>query len=183
MTFYDVHKQLLAGLLAASLGAQAVAAEPGKSLTLFDAMKDTVVPKTQVIWDITNAAQDDMGNVTADALKAGDWAKISGAARESSRAVRNLLAQPRVVTAPPGIKIQGEGAPGAFGAREVQQTIDANPAAFVAFEKQLLAAMNGIVTATKARDAEKVGSLAGELDGICEACHKVFWYPQQAPRK
>ena len=169
--------------MAASFGAQVAAAEPGKSLTLFEAMKDTVVPKTQVIWDITNAAQDDMGNVTANALKSGDWSKIASAARESSQAVRNLLAQPRVIAAPPGKKIQGEGTPGAFGAREVQKTIDANPAAFAAFSKQLLAAMDGIVAATKARDAPRVGSLAGDLDEICEACHKVFWYPQQAPPK
>ena len=175
-----LRRQMLAALMAASVGAQAAAAEPGKSLTLFEAMKDTVVPKSQVIWDITNAAQDDMGNVTAKALKEGDWTRIAGAARETSEAVRNLLTQPRVVAAPPGKKIQGEGTPGAFGAQEVQRTIDANPAAFVAFSKKLLAAMDGIVAATKARDASKVGSIAGDLDGICEACHKVFWYPQQA---
>jgi len=181
MNFYNVRKQMCAALIAASVCALATAADPAKSLTLFEAMKDTVVPKTQVIWDITNAAQDDVGNVSAKALKAGDWAKIASAAQATSGAMRSLLAQQRVIAAPPGKKIQGEGTPGAFGAREVQKTIDASPAAFAAFSKQLLAAMDGIVAATKARDAAKVGSVAGELDGICEACHKVFWYPQQAP--
>jgi cytochrome c556 len=170
-------------LIAAAIAAQVGAAEPVKSLTLFEAMKDTVVPKTQVIWDITNAAQDDMGNVTAKALKPGDWTKIANAAQESGQAMRKLLAQHRVIAAPNGKKIQGEGAPGAFGAGEVQQTIDANPTAFAAFGKQLLTAMDGIVAATKARNAVKVGSIAGDLDGICEACHKVFWYPSQSPPK
>jgi hypothetical protein len=181
MNTHNLRRQMLATLLVASFGALAAATEPGKPLTLFEAMKDTVVPKSQVIWDITNAAQDDTGNVTAKALKAGDWAKIASAARESSQAVRSLLAQSRVVAAPPGRKIQGEGTPGAFGAREVQQTIDANPAAFAAFAKQLLAATDGMVAATKAHDAPRIGTLAGDLDEICEACHKVFWYPKQAP--
>jgi hypothetical protein len=180
----DRLRRTLTTLIAVSLGAHAAAAEPGKSLTLLEAMKGTVAPKSQVIWDITNAAQDDLGNVTAKALKAGDWGRIADAAGDTSQAVRNLLTQPRVVAAPPGKKIQGEGTPGAFGAAEVQRTIDANPAAFVAFSKQLLTAMDGIVAATKARDAVKVGSIASDLDGICEACHKVFWYPQQvSPHK
>ena len=184
MNIDTLRRPLLAALLAVSCGALAAAAAPSKPLTLFEAMKDTVVPKTQIIWDITNAAQDDTGNVTAQALKAGDWGKIASAARESSEALHNLLAQSRVLAAPPGRKIQGEGTPGAFGAHEVQQTIDANPAAFAAFAKQLQTTMDGMVAATKAHDAPKVGTLAGDLDEICEACHKVFWYPKQAaPRK
>jgi hypothetical protein len=181
MKFETLGRQILAALIVASFAAQAAAAQPGKSLTLFEAMKNTVVPQSQVVWDITNAAQDDEGNVTAQALKAGDWARLASAARATSGAMQNLLAQPRVIAAPPGRKIQGEGTPGAFGAREVQQTIDANPAAFAAFAKQLLAAMDGIVAATTARNAVKVGSIAGELDEICETCHKVYWYPKQAP--
>jgi hypothetical protein len=180
MNIDRLRRQALTALMAASLGAHAAAAEPGKSLTVFEAMKATVAPQSQVIWDITNAAQDDVGNVTAQALKDGDWTRIANAARETSQAVRNLLSQPRVLAAPPGKKIQGEGTPGAFGAQEVQRTIDANPAAFAAFSKRLLTAMDSIVAATKARDASKVGSIAGDLDGICESCHKVFWYPQQA---
>jgi hypothetical protein len=184
MNIEKLRRPVFAALLAVSCGALIAAAALAKPLTLLEAMKDTVVPKSQVIWDVTNAAQDDTGNVTAKALKAGDWAKIASAAHESSEAMRNLLAQPRVLAAPPGRKIQGEGTPGAFGAREVQQTIDANPAAFAAFAKQLQTTMDGMVAATKARDAPKVGTLAGDLDEICEACHKVFWYPKQAaPRK
>jgi Cytochrome C' len=180
MKIDTLHRRIVATLMAASFGAHAAAAEPGKSLTVFEAMKDTVVPKSQVIWDITNAAQDDVGNVTAQALKDGDWTRIANAARATSEAVRNLLSQPRAVAAPPGKKIQGEGTPGAFGAGDVQRTIDANPAAFAAFSRKLLTAMDSIVAATQARDASKVGSIAGDLDGICEACHKVFWYPHQA---
>jgi hypothetical protein len=180
MNIDRLRRQMLAALMAASFGAQAVAAEPGKSLTLLEVMKNTVAPKTQVIWDITNAAQDDLGNVTAKALKEGDWARIANAARETNQAVRILLTQPRIIAAPPGKKIHDEGTPGAFGAQQVQRAIDANPAAFAAFSKKLQAAMDGIVAATEARDASKLGSIAGDLDGICEACHKVFWYPQQA---
>ena len=73
MNIDKLRKPILIALMAASLGALAAAAQADKPLTLFEAMKDTVVPKTQVIWDITNAAQDDVGNVTAGALKAGDW--------------------------------------------------------------------------------------------------------------
>jgi hypothetical protein len=183
MTSTVIRRRIFATLLFASLGAQTVAAEPGRHLTLFQAMKDIVVPKTQVIWDITNAAEDDLGNVTANALKPGDWGRIAGGARAASGALRDLLAQPRVIAAPPGRKIQSEGAPGAFGAREVQQAIDGDPAAFAVFAKQLLIAFDGINAAAKVRDAVQVGSLAGQLDGICEACHKVFWYPPQATGK
>lgn len=46
---------------------------------LRDLMKDVVAVQAQVVWDISNEAQDDDGNPDASKLTLGDWAKIADA--------------------------------------------------------------------------------------------------------
>ena len=89
----------------------------------------------------------------------------------------------RVVVAAPGVKLDGEGNPGAFGAKQVQAAIDANPAAFRAFSQALAESMDQVVSAAKTKDAVKLFNAAGGLDEVCENCHLQFWYPgEKAPR-
>jgi hypothetical protein len=146
---------------------------------LHDLMKDVVAVQAQVVWDVSNEAQDEDGNPDASKLAAGDWTKIADAG-EKVRQVAQMLGQSEnVVVAAPGVKLEGEENPGSWGAKQVQASIDANPAQFRAYSKALAASMEQIAAAAKTRNAAKLADVAGALDQVCETCHEKFWYPQQ----
>jgi hypothetical protein len=166
---------LVGGLLAASAYA---ADAPGPNL--HDLMKNIVAVQTQVIWDVGNNAQDDKGNPDASKLKAADWSKAADAAGQVKAAALTLAKAPHVMAAAPGQKIDGEGkTPGAYGAKQVQKAIDANPKVLQAFAQQLSASMDELVVAARAKDAKKFFDVSGRLDEECEGCHTQFWYPDE----
>jgi hypothetical protein len=76
-------------------------------------------------------AQDDQGNPDA-------WDKIAIASGKVKQAAPSLAQADRVMAAAPGQRVDGEGNPGAFGAKQVQHVIDANPKAFRAFAQALV---------------------------------------------
>ena len=61
----------------------------------------------------------------------------------------------------------------------IQGYIDANPAAFRAFAAAQAQHADKLAEAAKAHDAATAGELVAGLDGVCEACHSKFWYPEQ----
>lgn len=165
------------GLMVAGVcAADKAAAAPN----LHELMKNVVAIQAQVIWDVGNNAQNEAGDPDPSKMKPADWAKVATAAGKVKAASHALATAPHVMAAAPGQKIDGEGGtPGAFGAREVQKAIDANPKVFQAFAQQLTRSMDELVAASKARDAKKLFDVSGRLDQECEACHVQFWYPDE----
>ena len=165
------------GLMVAS----AYAADPAPATPyLHDLMKKVVAVQTQVIWDVGNNAQNDKGDPDPSKLKPADWAKLSGAAGKVKDALQTLAKADKVTVAGAGQKIDGEGGtPGAFGAKEVQKAIDANPKVFKAFATQLSGSMDELLAAVKVKNAQKMFDVSGRLDQECEGCHQQFWYPDE----
>lgn len=175
-----------AGLLCVSAYAadqKPAPAAAGKSPNLHELMKNVIAPQAQVIWDLGNNAQDDQGNLDPKKLKPADWAKFTSAATKTKQAAQTLATADHVMAAAPGQKIDGEGNPNAFGAKEVQKTIDAQPKAFAAFAQQLVVSMDKVLDGAAKHDAAKLAEVSGELDQLCESCHTQFWYPQQKAPK
>jgi cytochrome c556 len=163
-------------LVASAYAAQSAAPAPN----LHELMKNVVAIQTQVIWDVGNNAQDDAGNPDPSKMKPADWTKVATAAGKVKDALQKLATAPHVMSAAPGQKISGEGeSPGAFGAKEVQKAIDANPQAFKAFAIQLSGSMDELIAAAKAKDTRKLFDVSGRLDQECEGCHVQFWYPDE----
>ncbi len=167
---------LTAGLAIACASAAENAAPPN----LHELMKNVVAVETQAIWDVTNNAMNDNGDPDPSKIKPADWARLSDAAGKVKAAAQKLATAPHVMAAAPGQKIEGEGsAPGAFGAKEVQKAMAANPKAFQGFAQQLAGSMDEIVIGSKTKNARKVFDVSLRLDQECEGCHKLFWYPNQ----
>jgi cytochrome c556 len=164
-----------AAMLIATREVHSAAAPPD----LHELMKNIVAVQTQVIWDVGNKAQDDQGNPDASRLAAGDWSKIVDAGGKVRQVAQTLAQSDRFLAAAAGVKIDGEGNPGALNAQQVQAALDENPAAFRDLSKALAASMDQIIAAAKARDAAKLFDVSGALDQVCENCHVKFWYPEQ----
>jgi cytochrome c556 len=171
-------KRLAFALGFALAGTSTFSAE-APSPNLHNLMKNVIAVQAQVIWDIGNRAQDDHGDVDPKKLTAADWAKMSAAADKVKQAAQSLASAAHVAAAAAGQKLQDEGNPGAFGAADVQKVLDAQPKVLNAMAQALVNSMDQIQGAIARRDGRKVGSVSGDLDEVCEACHKVFWYPNQ----
>jgi hypothetical protein len=62
---------------------------------------------------------------------------------------------------------------------ETQQRIDTTHAAFVQFARNLQDAGLKALAAIDAKDAGALMDAGGQIDEACEACHVVYWYPNQ----
>lgn len=170
---------IFAGFGGVSLFALAVLSSHAANspLTLNDAMKDVIAPQTQIVWDVGNKAMNDKGDADGSKLTDDDWKQIIAAGNEVSASIKALAGSDHLKAAQPGVKIQSEGNPGAWGAADVQKAIDADPKGFKVQAMKLAAAVDATVAAAKARDAQSLQDNSNQIDGICEDCHKQYWYP------
>lgn len=146
-------------------------------LTVNEAMKDVIAPQTQIVWDVSNMAIDDKGDADGSKLTDDDWKKIIAAGDRVSARLKALAGADHLKVAQPGVKIQSEGNPGAWGAADVQKAIDADPKGFKNQAIKLAAALDATVAAAKAHNAQLLQDSSNQIDGICEDCHKQYWYP------
>jgi cytochrome c' len=155
------------------------ASAAGAHPNLHQMMDKVVRVQTQIIWDVSNNLLDDNGNPKASKLSPTDWNNIASASEKVLAVMTTLASSDHVMAAAPGEKIEGEGNPDAFTAKQVQALLDKNPAAFKAFAKQMAGSMTEINSAAKSKNATKLNDVAGRIDQECEGCHTVYWYPNQ----
>jgi hypothetical protein len=156
----------------------AVAADAPKA-NLQLTMLTKVNPQGLALWDITNNATGDDGLIDAKLMKPADWTTLMELGKSLEEGGKALASSSGVIAAPPGAKLQDEGNPGASTAADVQRYLDAKPGEFRKHALTLQKTGAKVVQAAKTHDVNAVGEVANALDGVCEDCHVVFWYPQQ----
>lgn len=62
----------------------------------------------------------------------------------------------------------------------IQQRLDTGHEQLVGFASALREVSLKLVEAADKRDAAAITDLGGTLDDVCEACHTVFWYPDNS---
>jgi hypothetical protein len=164
-----------AGLVVAAAGSAADSAKANLQLT----MVSKVNPNGLALWDVTNNALDDSGNLDRKKINAATWNKLLEIGKALEDAGRTLAVSNGVLAASPGAKLQDEGNAGASKVADVQRYLDAKPAEFRKHALALQKTGTGIVEAVGKHDVKKLSELSNALDEVCEACHVVFWYPQQ----
>lgn len=168
-----------AGLVVAgvALGADAPKAN------LNQTMLTKVNPNGLALWDVTNNALDKNGNVDAKLVKAEDWNRLLTIGKALEEGGRTLATSNGIIAAAPGVKLQDEGNSGASTAADVQRYLDAKPEEFRKQAQILQKTGASIVEAVQKHDAQKLSDVSNALDGVCENCHVIFWYPQQVNKK
>lgn len=169
----------IVGLAGALWAMTALAADAPKA-NLQVTMLTKVNPQGLALWQITNNAIDNKGDIDAKKLKAADWASLLEIGRNLEAAGQLLAASNGIIAAPPGAKLQDEG-PGGFGAADVQRFLNAKPALFRTHAQELQKTGASIVEAVNKRSIKLLGQMSDSLDTVCENCHKDFWYPE--PKK
>jgi cytochrome c556 len=155
----------------------AVAAAP----TIWEAMTQSIIPQSNVIWELASNLPDDDGKIDAGRLSADQWAQLEQAAENMRSSAAALASAQKPLVAPPGVKILNEGTPGSLGAAQVQAAIDADSQGFKDAAASFVTMATSLVAAAQAKDGAKTDALSNELTEVCGACHMRFWTPGQAP--
>src|SRR3974390_1372055 len=71
------------------------------------------------------------------------------------------------------------GAHGPLDVAAIDKRLTSNPYALPGFAAQMAEVARRIIDAADRRDTNAITDLGGQLDAVCESCHKLYWYPDE----
>lgn len=139
-------------------------------------MRSVINPSVNVLWSPPPSIADPEKTKAPQAQIDEDWQSLRRAAIALSE-VPNLLVIPGRRAADPTAKMQDEGQQGNLSRQQIEKAIRANPAQFRAFARNLQVTALATLAAVDKKSPDGLLEAGGRIDEACEACHKVFWYP------
>jgi hypothetical protein len=149
------------------------------AFTVYESMTGTLIPRSNLIWELAGNLYNDAGNIDAKQLTDAQWTDMKDAAIAMGAAAKSLAEMAKIKVAPDSVKLLNEGTPGSFGAVQVQAAIDADPAGFKDHALKLQAISDELIAAAGAHDGVKTDEISSRLTDVCGACHQQYWYPNQ----
>jgi cytochrome c556 len=154
------------------------AADRGESAapaaTLQELMDTRIDPAADALWDSVAFIASEKGEEDRRPRTPAEWAAV----RKNARALIEAAAELEV----PGRRVSTllvSPRPGELSASDIQLRVDADSAAFAERARALRSAARKALVAIDAKDADALMNAGGIIDAACEACHVVYWYPQQ----
>jgi len=144
------------------------------------AMVAGVNPAAVAIWDITNEAMDEDGELDPARMNDEAWARLREHA-EMLEVWSRKMADAVVIRAAGPDLVGGEVPEGVASRAEIQAMIDADPEGFRAEARDQAERARLLVEAVRARDVAAAGHRAAEIDVPCQGCHTRYWYKQETP--
>lgn len=142
--------------------------------TLQELMETRIDPAADSLWDSVAFIASGKGEEDRRPRTPAEWAAVRNVARSLIEATAELEVPGRRVStllASPGA--------GELSASDIQLRIDGDSAAFAKRARVLKSAARKALAAIDAKDADALMNAGGAIDAACEACHIVYWYPQQ----
>lgn len=158
-------------LLATDVFAASTEAPPAPAVTLQQLMAIVITDASNQVWNaalLEPAAGSDKPNPTEE-----QWATLRSAATTLLVTPTVLLHPSLAVAAPDAPAAEGSLSPAAI--TELRGKQWAVWAAQVSILQQSAAAA---LNAIEARDYEATLQAGDSLYGVCDSCHKLFWYPE-----
>jgi dipeptidyl aminopeptidase/acylaminoacyl peptidase/cytochrome c556 len=142
--------------------------------TIRELMEGEVDPAADALWDSVAYIASTSGVEDRRPRTDEEWQAVRAQALTLIEAA-NLLAMPGRRAAPADTPV----GPGELAPAQIQRLIDTQHARFTEFARVLQAAGRGALEAIDARDADALMNAGTVIDAACEACHVVYWYPNQ----
>ena len=150
---------------------------PYQPAATFQEIMDSVVdPSSDYIWNAVSSRIDAKGLHENKPRNAAQWHEFRRRAIALAEAA-NLIAVPGRRAAR-GDRTAESNEP--LPVAEIQGRLDRQHDQLVGFAGALRDVSMKLVDAADKQDLAAVTELGGTLDGVCEACHLVFWYPPQS---
>jgi len=161
--------------LVAAVTPAAAPSEPVRTLaTVQELMLTRIDPAADFLWDSVAFIASEKGEEDRRPRTAAQWAAVRENALALIRGATDLGIPGRQVSA-----LHTAPGPGELPAAEIERRINADPAAFAKRAQVLKSAALRALKAIDGKDADALMNAGGVIDEACEACHVVYWYPQQ----
>jgi hypothetical protein len=146
--------------------------EPTASLQ--EVMNSIIDPNMDYVWNSVATISTQKGTEERSPKTDEDWLLVKQHALVVLEASNLLLIKGRPVAA---VGANTSTTPAELSPAEIQKAIEANHDSYLAYAHALHASVTLILQAIEAKNVEKLNQFGGEVDRVCEACHKQFWYP------
>jgi hypothetical protein len=145
--------------------------------SIIDIMAGQVDPAADFMWESVATVVDAKGTTERAPKSDKEWAEVRRQALLMIEGANLLMMEGRVVGRPNQPRENPPGA-GDLTPEQSLAAIKADRKRFNAFALALAETGDQALQAIDARDTDKLLEAGGDIDEACEACHKVFWYPQ-----
>jgi len=142
-------------------------------------MASQIDPAADELWQSVGSSTTVAGTENRQPRSDEQWARVRLSALVLIEAT-NLLVMDGRQLATPGNAQDHPNDPELLSPGEAQAQFASNRAAFRQMARALQAAGVQTLAAIDARDPAAVMEAGENLDEVCEACHRVFWYPKRA---
>ena len=173
---------VMAGCQSQPAPAPAAAAAPQfrATSTIREVMQSMVAPSAQGLWDSVGRVSDAKGTRDLEPRTDEEWAAVRRHAISLVETTNLLLIPGRHVAKEGQQTLKAEDAvPGSeMPPSEIEKRINQNWGAWTTMVGNLHGSAASMLDAVDKKDVARLESLGSDLDGVCESCHLVFWYPQ-----
>lgn len=179
------------GLSAACQGRAAPPAPPAPAdppfratSTIRELMQSMVAPSAQGLWDSVGRVSDAKGTRDLEPRSDEEWAAVRRHAVSLMESTNLLLIRGRHVARDGQQTLKAdEAVPGSeLPPAEIEKQINQSWAVWTAMAHTLHQSAASMLDAIDKKDVARLESTGSDLDGVCEACHVTFWYPQPRGR-
>ena len=159
-----------------SVAAAATAQSPYKPVATFQEIMDSVVDmSSDYIWGAVSTAVDAKGLHEFQPRTDADWHNFRRRAVLLAEAANLIVVPSRRVANGDRTVEDKELLPVA----DIQKRLDTQYDQLVGFAGGMRDVSLKLIAAADRKDVSAVKVLGSTLDQVCEACHLVFWYPEQ----
>lgn len=153
----------------------------GPQASIVEIMGAMVDPSADALWASYSWISDVNGTTFHHPETEADWRALRKSARALIDSVDLLMMPGRPVSRSTDTR-EAPPSPGDLTPEQSLALINAQRATFNALARSLQDGVRVTLSAIDKHDLDAYGAAVGQLDGLCEACHTAFWYPnQQAP--
>lgn len=127
-------------------------------------------PAALAVWDVTNNAMSEEGELDPALMSDSAWAMIQEAAEVMELHARNMAEASVLWVGAHNDEVEG------FATRaEIQAMIDSDPDGFRELSRQMADHSRELAVAAKSADAQQTLGLAESLSERCQTCHTRYW--------
>lgn len=147
--------------------------------TVKDIMKGIVDANSAALWDAVGTEETPKGTVEKAPKTDEEWTKLEYNAMVLAE-VANLLKMPgrKVAKAEEANATSQPGAPELTPA-QIDERIGKDRAGWNTKVDAFQATAVKAIAAARAHNKDGILEVGSEIDGACEGCHKVYWYPDE----
>jgi hypothetical protein len=152
--------------------------------TIRELMQSMVAPSAQGLWDSVGRVSDGNGTRDLEPRSDEEWAAVRRHAVSLMESTNLLLIPGRHVAREGQQTLKADDAqPGSeLPPSKIEKLLNQNWAAWTAMAQNLHGSAASMLDAIDKKDVARLESSGSDLDGVCEACHLTFWYPQSQAR-